>query len=316
MKKLVLKLAVLSLAGLTTYCLLGLLLPERYNHLLSAIINKTEILKKTPSPKIILIGGSGVACGIDSKQLEKKFKYPVVNMGMWAGFGIKYYIENVKPYVNKNDIILLIPEYATISDTYILNAIKYYPEAGIWFYSTARQAYLKTAGIYSLPRDIFHLIRLRINCFIECSLLSGSNQDRGFIFFNQSYNNNGDQLNLPQKDIKDLNDYGLKYDFLLSDSALDFLNDFSNYAQNRGAKIYFLYAAFPYTEYKRNEAGIITLNKKLKDRLKIPILGEPTDFTFPYAFFADTVNHLNQKGRLIRTNKLIKILDKQLAAGS
>lgn len=72
---------------------------------------KVARLKSTEGPKIVLIGGSNLAYGIDSAMIEKALGMPVVNMGITAGLGFKYHLESVRDRLRRGDIVIASPEY-------------------------------------------------------------------------------------------------------------------------------------------------------------------------------------------------------------
>ncbi len=72
---------------------------------------KVARLKSVPSPKIVLVGGSNLAYGIDSAMIEKSLGMPVVNMGITAGLGFKYHLESVRNRLRPGDIVIASPEY-------------------------------------------------------------------------------------------------------------------------------------------------------------------------------------------------------------
>jgi len=84
-----------------------------------ALIDKFDNLKAEKSPKIVLVGGSNLAFGMDSKTISEYYNMPVINMGLHAGIGLHFLLEGIKPYVKKDDIILIIPEYSHFYDTYL-----------------------------------------------------------------------------------------------------------------------------------------------------------------------------------------------------
>lgn len=53
----------------------------------AATIDKHCLLQQQPSPRIIFVGGSSTAFGIDSHYVKQKLKYNSVNMGLNAGSG-------------------------------------------------------------------------------------------------------------------------------------------------------------------------------------------------------------------------------------
>jgi len=83
-----------------------------------ALIDKFDNLKTEKSPKIVLVGGSNLAFGMDSEAISNYYNMPVVNMGIHAGIGLRFLLEWIKPYLKKNDILIIIPEYSHFYDTY------------------------------------------------------------------------------------------------------------------------------------------------------------------------------------------------------
>ena len=54
---------------------------------LAAVLEKDRLIRNTASPKIILVGGSNLAFGIDSRAIEDSLGIHVVNMGCTRGLG-------------------------------------------------------------------------------------------------------------------------------------------------------------------------------------------------------------------------------------
>jgi hypothetical protein len=113
MTKISAKIILLALLVIAT-CGFILKMPVRYSHELSQIILKKEILAKTPSTKIVFVGGSNLLAGLDSKLVQEKLHYNVVNMGLYQGFGISFLLEQAKQYINSGDIVVIIPEYTLL----------------------------------------------------------------------------------------------------------------------------------------------------------------------------------------------------------
>ena len=84
-----------------------------------ALIDKFDKLKTEKSPKMILIGGSNLAFGMDSEAISKYYDMPVINMGLHAGIGLRFLLEGVKPYLKKNDFVIIVPEYSHFYNTYL-----------------------------------------------------------------------------------------------------------------------------------------------------------------------------------------------------
>ena len=81
------------------------------DNMIYASIEKRNRIKNIDSPKMVFIGGSSMAFGLDSKVVEEKLGYPVVNMGLHAGIGLRYMVLEVAPYLKKGDIVIIGAEY-------------------------------------------------------------------------------------------------------------------------------------------------------------------------------------------------------------
>src|SRR6266576_1729813 len=78
---------------------------------LAAVLEKDRLIRTTPSPKIILVGGSNLAFGIDSRMMKDSLGVNVVNMGLYAKLGLRYMLAQVKPYIRRGDVVIIVPEY-------------------------------------------------------------------------------------------------------------------------------------------------------------------------------------------------------------
>lgn len=85
-------------------------------------------------PAIVILGGSNVAFGFDSKVLEEKTGMTVINAGLHAGLGLRFMIADCLPRLRKGDILVFSPEYehffshycdgqGELADMYYLNGM-------------------------------------------------------------------------------------------------------------------------------------------------------------------------------------------------
>src|SRR5215212_3189169 len=81
------------------------------NNYIAAVLEKDRLIRNTASPKIVLVGGSNLAFGIDSKMMQDSLGLSVVNMGLYAKLGLKYMLAQVRPYIKRNDVVIVVPEY-------------------------------------------------------------------------------------------------------------------------------------------------------------------------------------------------------------
>ncbi len=82
----------------------------------NALIDKHVLLSEPREPKIVIIGGSNVAFGMDSRVLQEELGRPVVNAGLHAGIGLEYMLRDVEGYLSAGDVLVVIPEYDLLTD--------------------------------------------------------------------------------------------------------------------------------------------------------------------------------------------------------
>ena len=81
------------------------------NDYILADLEKYNRLATILSPKLVLVGGSATAFGIDSSRLEKSLGMPVVNMSLHAAVGLKFMLYDVVERIANGDIVIVMPEY-------------------------------------------------------------------------------------------------------------------------------------------------------------------------------------------------------------
>lgn len=86
---------------------LSLIMPQYSDSYNVGLIDKVERLESIEEPKIVLIGNSNLAFGIQSELLEKEIQMPVVNMGLHGGLGNAFHEEMAKINVHEGDIYVL-----------------------------------------------------------------------------------------------------------------------------------------------------------------------------------------------------------------
>ena len=321
MTKIIVKILLLTLAVTATVFLIIRKSSSRIydpNNYFAAIIDKDSLIVNTPSPRMIFAGASNLAFGLDSKMIEREFNMPVINMGLHGNFGLSFILNNVKQNIRKGDIIILSIEY--FLDELYYKDIDYitqlYPKAEIYierdgdYYSQKAKYYVSEAqtGKQKYFNQFFDkaLNFKEAKVFVSDRLHSYDT----LIYSRKAFNSNGDVISHLGKTYPD----GLRGRTLIEaknySASIKKLNEFAEYAREHGATVYFTYASYPKSEYEINLPAIKEFEKQLKDDLKIDIITTPEELVFPDEMFFDTVYHLNDEGRRIRTEMVIEKLKK------
>lgn len=108
------------------------------------------------SPRLLLLGGSNVAFGLDSRTIGDSLKLNVQNVALHAGNGLRFTLEETLNRTKIGDIIVIMPEYQQFfgeynGDSNTLPTTVYYSGEDAWK-SLAPQQYLTV--IAGLPYQI------------------------------------------------------------------------------------------------------------------------------------------------------------------
>lgn len=291
------------------------------NSFLSGVKIKHDLLEKSNDKRIILIGGSGVGSSIDSRLINQETGYNPVNMGVWGQFGLRYILEEVKADIKEGDIILLIPEYGFyyifLDGWRALNELIYvYPESLTHLTSINQIKIIMSTyprfirqKIKALPAYLINKIdNMKILQLVENSEAMNvrGEKKKSYDLQNGDYIAALDILTSPT-----LHSEGLFPDFFkmknvrFQNEAMDVLNDFTVYANNKGAKVYYSYPTIPNYHFEKHKEMINEVRNVIDYKLKVPFINTPISEKQPINDFTDSIYHLNRNGREARTRRLI-----------
>ncbi len=267
------------------------------NHYMAAVSDKHRRLSMVDSPRIILVGGSNLAFSVDSEKIEKHFEMPVVNMGLQAGLGLKFMLNEIQPELNSGDIVIIFPEYEHFYSLPLdgrpleLGAVAKFCSECVSV-MTADQLFMSASGIFQLmENDILHF----------------NNSENTYV--RQGFNQWGDMVfHLDQTGQGELSNHILPIKIISPNPAVDTLNSFYKLAAENNIRVFLMFPAIPVPEYNAQEEGFSALYDLLQNELDIPIVGVPQDFAYPKKMFYDTVYHMNRIGRNNRTDHILELL--------
>ena len=297
---------ILILLPIISISLFALLSPAQYdNSFVGALDDKVERLKNTDGNRIIVVGGSSVAFGLDSALLEEYTGMPVVNFGLYAALGTKLMLDLSRPEIREGDVIVLAPELD--------------PETLSLFFS-AENTLMAADGspelLGSLPAgDLFKLF----------GNMWGFAKDKlGYmrhpetkpspegVYSSSSFNEYGDiEYPRPENIMHGYADTenSVKLDPACYGDAFfefaDYLNRYIRYAERRGASVYFSFCPI-------NEMGVAAgadtdaLVGLLKDNIDCEFISEIDNYILEAGYFYDTNFHLNDTGVTVRTMRLAR----------
>lgn len=314
-KTLVLRIAALTVAITLTGLVIGQYdIRSTDDSYIAAVLEKDRLIRNTPSPKIILVGGSNLAFGIDSRMVQDSLGIRVVNMGLYAKLGLRYMLAQVKPYIRPGDAVIVVPEYDQFygdyanGDNTLNTALLYAPADRIGDFVRS----------YSI---IDVVLRPRVEnvrrAFLHAAAAAVGKERQFFppdtdpVYNRHSFNQYGDVVShlgkkghnpdlIYVKPLPPMKDFNKR--------ILEDLNGIAERAKDEQAHVYFLFPSYIDRSYVINVAAIDSLRSRLAGGMRIPIVGTARDFVYPGYLFFDTRYHLNGEGRRLRTLKMIEEL--------
>lgn len=276
------------------------LTPPQYDEtFLGELSEKHARLKsdELSSSKVVLVGGSSLAFGLDSALLEKYLKMPVVNYGLYAAIGTKAMLDLSENYLNKGDIVVLCPEIEQQTYSLYFNGESML-QAADGNLSLLADAARKNFGklLAALPRFAADKISF---------YRSGTKPGASGIYSKDSFNKYGDiaverRYNEMRRNYDSTMPVRLSTE-IIGEGFLDYLNDYAAKASRRGASVYFSFSPVNESAVVTDEAEKEAFYRCLGENLDFPIISSLDDYILNAAYFYDTNFHLNTRGAKLRT---------------
>lgn len=305
--------ALLLLAPISLLCW-GFCLPAQYEEsFLGELKYKCQRLEETEGPRIILIGGSSLAFGVDSALLERALPgYQVVNFGLYAGLGTAVMLDLSRDSIRPGDIVLVLPEQQALT----LSA----DCGGEYLWQGLDGAF----GLLSrVTSDHWGQLAGQFPAFAASKLsyfLQGTPPQPSGIYARVSFNEYGDIVSslcaanlLPQG-----YDPNTPISFQTSLPTAGFfqaLNDYTDVLTQRGATVYYHFCPMNALAVE-DGADVDGYAAFLREQLHCPLLGAPGDCLLEAGWFYDTNFHLNSSGKTVFTRQLARDLKAALGDSS
>lgn len=274
--------------------------PQYKYSYIASVVDKINRLNTINDSKIILVGNSNVAFGIDSKLIEESFDMPVANMGLHGGLGNAFHEELAKHNINKGDIVIICHSDFSDSDT-------------IKDKELALVAYDKNKTVFPIFRrkdyaDLLTAYPTYLRKSYQLWITHRGNQKPTSSYSREAFNEYGDVVYKPENGQVDEDYFKTMHSPVpqISEICIDRINEFNEYCNKKGA--FLVVAGYPiergeYSEF--SEAQYNEFQQELNSLLDCPVISDYTDYFYPYDYFYDTALHLNEKGRQVRTRQLV-----------
>ncbi|MEO8588010.1 MAG: hypothetical protein ABI432_01460 [Flavobacteriales bacterium] len=258
---------------------------------------KQERLRRLGSPKVVVIGGSNAAFGIDSEALERGLCRPVVNMGLHAALGFRYMTAEVVDQLGAGDVVVVALENSNfekpdrMEDVLSITVDRYPPAIGF-------VPWEERAGL------VFGLALWRMQATWNAWLHPEPRPDMG-IYTEGSFNERGDMvahldMAIPLERKEETDEFDTLY---VAERFWPIATGFNERAKAAGAKVLFSWPSVARSVYRPADSEAV---KRAMEGHGLIVIGSPSDYVFPDSLFFDTWYHLHAVGRTQRTAMLLR----------
>ncbi len=308
-KKALTVLLVVALLFLPLFHLFIVFLPPVYDEsFVGALDEKISLLKDEEDEKIVFVGGSSVAFGLDSELIEEYTGMPVVNFGLYAALGTRIMLDLSLPYIKEGDIVVLAPELDR-------EALSMYFNGGMALRALDGEFF---PNIFNISADNFGAL-LGASWDYAAEKLSYTLGDKPVyndIYKSDSFNRWGDiksGLRAENTMRRYYYDPNKRVDFspdMLSDELEEYMNEYIRKCREVGAEVLFTWCPINSLAVSEGvgEADILSFGEALEEKIDARFIGDIRDAIIEPNYFYDTNFHLNDKGVILHTKNIIEAL--------
>ena len=281
----------------------GFALPAQYEETyygeLSPMVRR---LKNAEGKKIVLIGGSSLAFGLDVDLLESNLEgYTVCPFGLYGAIGTKAMLDLAKPYIGEGDIVIvaLEPSEQTMS--------LYFSAAEFWCAADGDFSLLTLVAKEDRSALVGGFVKFAADKFGFFS--SGKKPKPEGVYARASFDENCCMIYPREYNVMPLYyDENAPVSFspqLLQEDFVDYLNDYYIYCHAREAQLFYNFSPVNALAVEEG-ADLDAFFAALCNKLDFPVLSDPHDYIFDWEWFYDSNFHMNSAGMTVYTAQLLK----------
>ena len=291
--------------------LTGFALPSYYREAYYAELGEMyDRLYETEGKKLVIVGGSNVAFGLDGQLLEETLAsmgqhYTVCPFGLYAAVGTSAMLDLSADALGEGDVVVLSvePGSQTMST--------YFGATAFWKCTEeAPEMLLKMSGskASALVGNYVPYLQERISIYLD-----GNPPVAEGVYARSSFNERCDLIYERPGNIMSVGyDTGMPIELDTVTIASDFakqVNDYCARAEANGAKVVMSFSPMNRSAMRNNtEAAINAFFNTCNESFNCPIISDPNDYILPSGWFYDTNFHLNDAGTVLRTYRLAEDL--------
>lgn len=305
-------LALLLIAALPIGLLLtGMALPSYYREAYYAELGEMyDRLYETEGKKLVIVGGSNVAFGLNGQLLEETlasmgYHYTVCPFGLYAAVGTSAMLDLSADALGEGDVVVLAVEPGTQTLS------TYFGATAFWKCTEeAPKMLLRMSGTKAsaLVGNYVPYLQERISIYVN-----GNPPVVEGVYARSSFNERCDMVYERPNNIMSVGyDTAAPIDLGTVTIAADFakqVNDYCAKAEANGAKVVMSFSPMNRSAMRNNtEKNVSAYFNTCNETFNCPVISDPNDYILPSGWFYDNNFHLNDAGAELRTYRLAEDL--------
>lgn len=302
---------VLILTPFVTVLSFAVFAPSQYSNTFVGVLDdKYDRLTSVEGEKVVVVGGSSVAFGLDSEAMEEYIGKPVVNFGLYAALGTKVMLDLSVDAIGEGDIVVIAPELDAqtlslyFSSQTTLKAID--DDFSLFFKASRGNMWNMLGGMWEFGVEKLKLLTDGEDMLNPEGVYNASSFDP--VYYDISYPREENTMwayyETQTPVYLEADKYGSDfYEFC------DYLNEYIAKCEAKGAKVCFSFCPVNRLALSSGSiAGKDGFVKMLEDNINCEFISSIDDYIINEAYFYDTNFHLNDVGVELRTKRLTRDL--------
>ena len=289
----------------------GWLLPSFYQEAYYAeLAQMYDRLYETEGKKIVIVGGSNVAFGVNGELLENTLReqgldYTVCPFGLYAAVGTSAMLDLSADALGEGDIVVLAiePGDETMST--------YFGATAFWKCTEEKSEMLLKLGQSKLSAMVGNYVPyLQERVAIQ---VGGSAPVAEGVYAKSSFNDRCDMIYDRPGNIMSVGyDTGAVMDLdelTIEEAFREQVNEYCEAAREKGASVVMSFSPMNRSAIRDNsETAVAAFFQICNEAFNCPIISDPHDYILESGWFYDTNFHLNNAGCTLRTYRLAEDL--------
>ena len=297
-----------------TFLAIGFCTPSQFSATYYAELSDMyDRLCNVQGKKIVIIGASSVAFGVDSALMEKELAlagedYNVVNFGLYGVLGTKIMLDLSEDEIEEGDIVIFAPEPSSLAMS------MYFSAKDMWYAADEDFSLLKAVKSENRAQMVGGFVNYAAKKY-EC--LTSQAASASGVYAHNSFDEHCDLKNYERNynimsDGYDANETIELSPSLISGEFIEYVNDYCKKIERKGAKVCFSFAPVNARSVLSSKEDVEKYYDFILNNFYCTIISNPFHYIMDAEWFYDSNFHLNASGMTVRTVQLINDIKNDL----